>query len=164
MSVGWPRKNWNTLYLTIASTICIVCQWYLVHDIIWLIALCGENCMHIGQHLFKWQRIKNHMSKHAMPESQVSVTYLFQLRRWSMWPPFCSHTALKSLFEWPDWLPDFFQSNSLPLFPNFLLQFVLCEFLCAFRSLEISRCSTCVSQVGPPGTRSFPLRRPYCHH
>ena len=126
---GGPEKNWNTLYLTIASTICIVCQWYLVHDIIWLIAFCGENCMHIGQTLFKWQRIKDHMSKNAMPESQVSVTYLFQLRRWSMWPPICSHTAL--LFEWPDWLPDFFQSNFLPLFPNFLLQIVLCEFWCA---------------------------------
>ena len=24
--IGWARKNWNTLYLTIASTICIVCQ------------------------------------------------------------------------------------------------------------------------------------------
>ena len=35
----------------------------------------------------------------------------------------------KSLFEWPDWLPDFFQNNFLPLFPNLLLLFVLCEFL-----------------------------------
>ena len=49
--------------------------WFVV------VAFCGENCMHIGQNLFKWQRIKNHMSKNAMLESQVSVTYLFQLRR-----------------------------------------------------------------------------------
>ena len=55
----------------------------------------------IGQNLFKWQRIKNHMSKNAMLDSQVSVTYLFQLRSWSMCPPFCSHTALSYFLNGP---------------------------------------------------------------